>query len=577
MFPCPSCGGGLRFDIASQMLKCDYCDSTFDPAAYEKSRVGKESPVYEAAVFICPTCGGEMITADEAINGFCPYCGGQSYISRKGELEKPAYVIPFKVTKDDCKAAYRKTAFRSVFAPKALRDADALEEFRGIYMPYWFVENTGHGFLETTGKRTYRRGDYRITDNYHVSANVDYHVCDTAYEASASFDDKISDAIAPYDGKDIREFAPGYLTGFYADKADVPVRIFEKEAAEHTAELITDAMKHSGVEADELNENRLRDSINGRGEGLEQKSWASLLPVWFLTWRDKERVAYAVVNGQTGKVCADLPVDMKRYGLFCFLLAIPIFFLLNLFFTPTPLVALRITSIAAAISIIIYNAQLGSIAKRDKALGDEMNARAVGKKKKRKKDGGCLATGSTAMFVIIIPAIVIMLIKGELSVPSFNGLGYFIGVRLAKSIWVDIITAILTVIPFLGILKKRNVLPGKKVVAPALGSLISVAICIVIFRLNVTEDLVYYFAVAAGYIALLVTLLGVLQKYNYLATRPMPQVLRQGGDTSAPEKRSGGGNKKAAEATALALFLLGSAVLGGVSIGEKLPGAVTAA
>ena len=32
-YKCPCCGGIIEFDSASQMMKCPYCDTTFDPSA----------------------------------------------------------------------------------------------------------------------------------------------------------------------------------------------------------------------------------------------------------------------------------------------------------------------------------------------------------------------------------------------------------------------------------------------------------------------------------------------------------------------------------------------------------------
>ena len=55
-----------------------------------------------------------------------------------------------------------------------------------------------------------------------------------------------------------------------------------------------------------------------------------MLPVWFLTWQESGRVAYSVVNGQTGKVTSELPVDIKLYLLFSLIAAIPLFFVLQI-------------------------------------------------------------------------------------------------------------------------------------------------------------------------------------------------------------------------------------------------------
>ena len=58
-----------------------------------------------------------------------------------------------------------------------------------------------------------------------------------------------------------------------------------------------------------------------------------MFPVWFMSYRNGDRVAYATVNGQTGKAVADLPVDIRKFIGGSLLLAVPVFILLNLFLT----------------------------------------------------------------------------------------------------------------------------------------------------------------------------------------------------------------------------------------------------
>jgi len=38
MYQCPGCGGRLVFDIPSQQLMCDHCDTKYDPYAISKVR-----------------------------------------------------------------------------------------------------------------------------------------------------------------------------------------------------------------------------------------------------------------------------------------------------------------------------------------------------------------------------------------------------------------------------------------------------------------------------------------------------------------------------------------------------------
>lgn len=61
------------------------------------------------------------------------------------------------------------------------------------------------------------------------------------------------------------------------------------------------------------------------GTKLEQTD-SAMFPVWFLSYRNGSRVSYATVNGQTGKIAADLPVDIRKYFLGSLILALPIFY-----------------------------------------------------------------------------------------------------------------------------------------------------------------------------------------------------------------------------------------------------------
>ena len=74
----------------------------------------------------------------------------------------------------------------------------------------------------------------------------------------------------------------------------------------------------------------------------------AMFPVWFMAYKNNNRVAYATVNGQTGKVVADLPVDVPKYLGASAILTIPIFLLLNRFFTVIPSVLLGIVAMIAA-------------------------------------------------------------------------------------------------------------------------------------------------------------------------------------------------------------------------------------
>ena len=85
MIACPGCGAGLRFDIPSQNMKCDYCGELHDPDLF-RTTASKENRVsyYDAYAFDCPSCGAELITTDKTdATGFCPYCDTPITVGQK--------------------------------------------------------------------------------------------------------------------------------------------------------------------------------------------------------------------------------------------------------------------------------------------------------------------------------------------------------------------------------------------------------------------------------------------------------------------------------------------------------------
>ena len=368
MYACPNCGGNLKFDIPSQQLACEYCHTQADPYSFEdkdeKSFANKE---YEVTVFSCPQCGGEIVSTDNSAAEFCTFCGASTILhSRLRNEKRPGYIIPFKQTKEDCKNAYGKLMKKAIFAPDALKDPKYIDGFRGIYMPYWAFYVEQQGTFEMDGKKTRRRGDYIITDHYDLKGEVEGYYKGLSYDASSSFDDNISEKLAPFDVKGMKAFTPAFLSGFYADTADVDSENYRAEAEnfaiEETVKKINAAPEFAGI----LD----KGSVRSGDLGTHTKEVDStMFPVWFMSYRNGGRVAYATVNGQTGKVVTDLPVDNRKYLWGSLALAVPIFLLLNLFFTLMPATLLVITTILAGISLAIFYSELGTIKKREKIEG----------------------------------------------------------------------------------------------------------------------------------------------------------------------------------------------------------------
>lgn len=568
MYDCPNCGGNLRFDISLQKLHCDYCGTDLDPYSYEKKKDAVESQVFETTVYTCPQCGGEIMTTNVSATGFCTYCGASTILDSRIRNEKrPARIIPFQKTKEDCKKSFAAMMRRSLYAPKELKSPEYLENFRGIYIPYWMYDFKINQIKGMRGSTSARHGDYIVTKHYSLNCDMDTSYNGVSFDASSSLDDSLSESIAPFDANGSKDFTPSFLCGFYADTADVPANTYKGDALSLIAEDVVDRAKSQifpgrGAVTPSDPERVLRYSSS--------KPACAMFPVWFLTYRHKDRVAYAVMNGQTGKISSDLPIVEGKYLAGSLIFAVPLFFLFNAVLTVTAPTALLLTMIPAAAAGFAFLSEIraqialeahegdkgyqtvvriapeanvqeaaqvtvqetgqetvqetaqepvqDSVQKTAKSSAKGSVKKNAKKEKKEKKKGG----KSSLTFAI-------------LAICYFS---YFIFESI-ESI-TDIVRLVLTIVPVLlgiwlavqGIQLHREHGAAKAGVFPGIGgAILALAVIELVTIFHPVSDLYYYGAGIASILLTGFTLIAVVRRYNLMATRPLPSFFdRKGGD-----------------------------------------------
>ena len=160
-YKCPCCGGAIEFDANLQKMKCPYCDREFEMetlAAYDRElhldsdgdgadameleqEAGSEWEDGETdhlRVYICKSCGGEIVGDETLAAAACPFCDNPVVMMGqfKGAL-KPDFVIPFQVDKKAAVAALSRHYSGKRLLPKVFKDQNHLEEVKGVYVPFW--------------------------------------------------------------------------------------------------------------------------------------------------------------------------------------------------------------------------------------------------------------------------------------------------------------------------------------------------------------------------------------------------------------------------------------------------------
>ncbi len=408
MYQCPTCGGGVRFDIASQKLLCDHCQNTYEPENFSTHGAAEEENEFSTTRFLCPQCGAEIIGDDNTAAAFCSFCGASTILEGRISREKrPDHIIPFKITKKQCSDLYSGMMKRAIFAPKELKDSKSIESFRGIYMPYWMYAMDYQGPFHLSATTHSRQGNYDITKYFDLSGNIDASYDGIMHDASTTFADDISESVVPYEVNAMKDFHPAYLSGFYADTEDVNPAIYLNDAVSLTknyaSQSITGHPSFRGYHIDHS-----RESVPN---AAPRPAKYAMLPVWFMAYRKKDRVSYITINGQAGKIAADIPIDPARYTIGSLLLAIPLFLLLNLFLSLSASVVLILSAIIAFITAIVAIAEHNHMKKKERGELDRgLRNNKTQQPSERESKSAMDAFSPTLSFLSVAAAIAIVLI-----------------------------------------------------------------------------------------------------------------------------------------------------------------------
>lgn len=326
-YKCPCCGGSISFDSDLQKMKCPYCDTEFEVetlAGYDadlqndgnddmqwESTGGSEWQSGEAdglRSYVCNSCGGEIIGDETTGATTCPFCGNPVIMTGQfsGSL-KPDLVIPFKLDKKAAKEALNRHYGGKRLLPKIFQDQNHIDEIKGVYVPFWLYDATVDANVRyrATRVRTWSDDRYNYTETafFSVNRSGSLEFEGVPVDGSGKMADDLMESIEPFDLSEAVDFQTAYLSGYIADKYDVDAEA-SKERANARVKNSTEEAFAATVEG--------YTSVKAENSNLyvgNGRIRYALCPVWLLntTWNG-QKYTFAM-NGQTGKLVGDLPVD----------------------------------------------------------------------------------------------------------------------------------------------------------------------------------------------------------------------------------------------------------------------------
>lgn len=515
MAKCKSCGSDVRFDPETQLLKCDACGEG-TRISTQDALMAETQEYADMKEYTCPQCGGTIYTTDSTAATFCSFCGASVVLEcRNAEYGEPAGIIPFRVTQDEAKAAYLAKIRKSLFAPAYLKADKKVEKTRGIYMPYQVARYHGEGYAAIQSLHHRSSGNYDITETMRDTMHADISL-DVSRDALHEFSDVISEGIAPFDLDDTKEYSPAYLSGFYADKPDVGKEILA-DSEEEAKQLCEDALVRKSIKGNQLKKVESMPKISCNGVDTV------LCPVWFISNKQPNgSVSYAAVNGQTGEVAAEIPIDKSRFLIISGIVALIAYILLILTSSFTPHNAISVMGALALIAAYVMYEEAEELYVHNKEL--EGITVPVKKVKARKPIQGGLIF--LICFFGFMPALFILGVLHEiLGVTGLvaAGLGGFLLLKklLGTQAWFQKIFGRDYEVPK-GALRKYVMKP-----------IIASVFAWIVYILNPVQDIWQYASAAIVFAMTLWSFLDIIHVHNQMASRKPAQLMKRGGDEHA--------------------------------------------
>ena len=348
-YKCPACGGALSFDSSLQKMKCPYCDTELEVEAlqqldealkqeapsdfsWETQPEGQwsESETENLRSYTCNSCGGEIVGDMSTAATRCPYCDNPVVMSGQfsGAL-RPDLVIPFKLDKEQAKAALKKHTSKKPLLPKLFTAQNRIESIQGIYVPFWLFDTDVNATIRYQATRIHCWSDsnynYTRTSYYSLLRSGSISFDNVPVDGSVKMSNDLMESIEPYDLTQAVDFQTAYLAGYLADKFDVESDDCKARANDRIKSSTESAFAATTAGFSSVIPEHTNIQLSGG------RVRYGLLPVWILTTRWKDKLYTFAMNGQTGRLVGNLPIDWKRFWMYVFSIGLGIGTVLSLF------------------------------------------------------------------------------------------------------------------------------------------------------------------------------------------------------------------------------------------------------
>jgi DNA-directed RNA polymerase subunit RPC12/RpoP len=269
--------------------------------------------------FTCQNCGATTSAVALGTSIRCPFCGSEHVIAGPEDpnAPKPEALIPFAVPDDQVDAAYRKWLGEGLFRPKDVREKAVTNKLQAVYVPIW--ECRGSAYSDWTATAGYDREEkYTATENGQqvTKTRTETDWRPTGGTHSATYDRELVsgskglpqdwlDKLGDFDWGALTSYQPEFLLG-----REVETSVLDQTAALDRVRGQIEEKEKSAcaglVPGDRHKDLRVDTRVTDLGGRL------LYLPAWLAAFQYNGKQYRCVVNGQSGVVKGEAPVNTFR-------------------------------------------------------------------------------------------------------------------------------------------------------------------------------------------------------------------------------------------------------------------------
>ncbi len=331
VFKCPCCGDKMGFSIEKQAMECPTCGTVCEMEEYDMNNMSYEGYSLmedDFRTLSCPACGARIAMNEGEAMHKCGYC--ESELAAFGVAEDifcPEKIIPFSVTEEIAKRKLINWWIEHPSMPKLNFDKMKMT-FSDMYVPVWLIDagvvtdvtarTVADKMYESDvsmvgGRPRYSRmslmDDFDKDESRRIVTKTQYRA--VPFDASCHIRDEQFFNIEPFDYGKMQDFNAGYLSGhmaevYYFSPQETIPRMISRIKEFSIEECISDIEIGNSIQTVDNIEKKECDVTPSRITYV-------LLPVWVCKYEFDGKKQYIYINGQTGKVDADVLFKNVKY------------------------------------------------------------------------------------------------------------------------------------------------------------------------------------------------------------------------------------------------------------------------